>query len=139
MSKPKEPHELWDKLLDDALAEEGQRVANLSDAELDASLRKAGLDPAAVRARGAEIGKSLRPRRLLWGWAPALAAAGAVVALTVGVPWLVALLRHPPEDHADAAAPDAATPRPRDAGPTVPSAAPPLTSPPPYEPGHKPR
>jgi hypothetical protein len=57
--KKLQPHEIWDALERASLEDEAERIAALSDAELDQELVRGGLDPEAVRARGAEIGRSL--------------------------------------------------------------------------------
>jgi hypothetical protein len=57
--KNRPPHEVWDALEELTLEEEAERVMGLSDPELDAELSRRGLDPKAVRARGAALGKRL--------------------------------------------------------------------------------
>jgi hypothetical protein len=61
--KKRLPDEAWDALEDPRLEEEVARITALSDAELDRELARHGLDPKAIRARGAAIGKSLATAR----------------------------------------------------------------------------
>jgi hypothetical protein len=61
--KKRLPDEAWDALKDASLEEEAARIPALSDAELDRELAQHGLDPNAIRARGAAIGKSLAAAR----------------------------------------------------------------------------
>ena len=115
MSTKKElaPHEAWDRLESMALEDEAQRVAALSDAELDDELAKKGFDAKALRERGAALaaklaaGSAARPDeraqapRVLDGvrasqahprrrWVVSLAAASvAVAAGAVAVPTVV--------------------------------------------------
>jgi hypothetical protein len=57
------PHETWEALERASLADEAARVATLSDAGLDAELAEHGLDPNALRAKGAALAESLgKPR-----------------------------------------------------------------------------
>jgi hypothetical protein len=53
------PDEAWDALEAASREDEAARITSLSDAELDRELAQNGLDPKAIRARGAAIGKSL--------------------------------------------------------------------------------
>ncbi len=58
--KKRSPDEAWDALLEDArLEEEAARITALSNGELDRELGQHGLDPKAIRARGAAIGQGL--------------------------------------------------------------------------------
>jgi hypothetical protein len=57
------PHETWDGLEKQSLADEAARVAKLSDAELNAELAAHGVDPKAIRAKGAALAESLGPPR----------------------------------------------------------------------------
>jgi hypothetical protein len=93
-----------------ALEDNAERVAKLSDDELDRELASKGVDPKALRARGAALAERLRasgreppakpseqaPRRELRGWAALLAAASfAAGAVTVGIPAVVIPLARP--------------------------------------------
>jgi hypothetical protein len=57
------PDEAWDALEAASLEEEAARITALSDADLDRELGRHGLDPKAIRARGAAIGKRLAAAR----------------------------------------------------------------------------
>jgi hypothetical protein len=57
--KTRPPHEVWEALEKESLADEAARVAKLSDAELDAELASHGLDPKALRAKGAALAETL--------------------------------------------------------------------------------
>jgi hypothetical protein len=58
--KPKRsPEQAWKALEEMALREEGERVASLTDEELDAELAASGIDPEAARARGAALAARL--------------------------------------------------------------------------------
>jgi hypothetical protein len=70
------PAKAWEAVQRDALREEGERVAGMSDAELDASLAAKGVDPKAARERGAALAAKLMSQRAA-GAAPADAAAPA--------------------------------------------------------------
>jgi hypothetical protein len=57
------PHEAWDALEKMALDDEAERVSALTDAELDGELEGAGIDPNALRARGAALAAKLEAAR----------------------------------------------------------------------------
>lgn len=61
--KKPSPDEAWDALEGASLEEEAARITALSDSELDRELARHGLDPKAIRARGAMIGKGLAAAR----------------------------------------------------------------------------
>jgi len=101
--KKRTPEEAWKALEKIAVQDEAERVAELSDAELDAELRAEGFDPPRVRARGAAIADELMrrgartrqkvnpPRRRRTSWtvalvAAALAAAGIAGAAILSLP-----------------------------------------------------
>lgn len=54
-----DPAATWERLEKLAVKEEAERVAGMSDAELDANLASRGHDPQAVRARGAALAARL--------------------------------------------------------------------------------
>ena len=99
------PDQAWDALQKMALEDEAERVSKLSDVELDRELASKGVDPKALRARGAALAEKMRaaaregpkkaveqvPRPERRGWrVPLLAAASfAAGALTVGIPALL--------------------------------------------------
>jgi hypothetical protein len=98
------PNEAWDALERMALRDEAERVHALSDSELDKELAAKGIDPKALRARGAALAAKLRmaapepkaqpsaqvSRRARRGWVISLAAASfAAGAATVGIPAFV--------------------------------------------------
>jgi hypothetical protein len=58
-----DPAATWERLEKLAVKEEAERVAGLSDAELDADLASRGHDPQAVRARGAALAARLMQDR----------------------------------------------------------------------------
>jgi len=63
-NKPKRsPAEVWAALETQAIRDEGERVAALSDEELDAELAAQGIDPKAARARGAALAAELLAER----------------------------------------------------------------------------
>jgi hypothetical protein len=123
--------EAWDALATMGADDEVDRVLGLSDAQLDAELKEAGADPAAVRARGEALGRELdvkraetkralggtgrdapakaerapsrmRRRWVAWG-VPAVAAAAATTALVLGGGGGV-LVGHPAPQRAERAA-----------------------------------
>jgi hypothetical protein len=53
--RKRQPHEVWDALEKMALEDEAERVAAMSDEQLDAELRAAGIDPEETRRKGDEI------------------------------------------------------------------------------------
>jgi hypothetical protein len=62
--KPKlAPHEAWDALEKMGLDDEAERVGALSYADLDGELEGAGIDPKALRARGAALAAKLAAAR----------------------------------------------------------------------------
>jgi hypothetical protein len=98
------PHEAWDVLEKMALHDEAERVASLSEAELDRELQEKGFDPKALRERGAALAEKLRaasaappaaqapakrtlPARARWAAlaAATMAALGAAVAIPTAV------------------------------------------------------
>jgi hypothetical protein len=99
-----QPDEAWDALEKMALDDEAERVGALSDEEIDAELASEGLDPKALRARGAALAAKLKaavpapvvelgvkarlPARKRWV-ALLAAATLAAVALAVAVPTVV--------------------------------------------------
>jgi hypothetical protein len=68
------PGEAWAALEKEALREEGERVAKMSDAELDASLKERGIDAKAARERGAALAAKLMAQRSAAPAAPPAAA-----------------------------------------------------------------
>jgi hypothetical protein len=107
------PDEAWDALQKMALRDQAERVSKLSDQELDRELASKGVDPKALRARGAALAEKLRaaaheeptkpsdqaPKRQRPGWVAMVAAAcfGAG-ALTVGIPAVLVPIARPPPD-----------------------------------------
>src|SRR5260370_13573519 len=100
------PHEAWDVLEKMALHDEAERVASLSDAELDSELQEKGFDPKALRERGAALAEKLRvasaappvpqapakktlPTRVRW--AALVAATMAAVGTAVAIPTAVSV------------------------------------------------
>jgi len=98
------PHEAWDVLEKMALHDEAERVASLSEAELDRELQEKGFDPKALRERGTALAEKLRaasaappaaqapvkktlPTRVRWAAlaAATMAAVGAAVAIPTAV------------------------------------------------------
>lgn len=55
--------EAWEALERMAVREEAERIAALSDEELDAELAAHGIDPKAARARGAALAAELLAKR----------------------------------------------------------------------------
>jgi hypothetical protein len=99
------PHEAWDALEKMALHDEAERVGALSDAELDAELAEEGMDPKALRARGAALAAQLKasapapvvplpakaPPRKRWA-ALLLAATLAALVVAVALPMAVSVV-----------------------------------------------
>jgi hypothetical protein len=56
--KPPRP-DLFERIEQEAMKDEAERILALTDEELDAELAAAGFDPAAVRARGRALGAAL--------------------------------------------------------------------------------
>ena len=56
----KEPHEVWGELEQAARHRQAERLAAMSDAELDREVEAKGMDPAALRKRGADFIAQLR-------------------------------------------------------------------------------
>jgi hypothetical protein len=96
------PHKAWDAVEKMALEEEAERVAALGDEELDAELRREGLDPKAVRVRGEALAARLKAKApapvvplpvaasARRRWVVLLAAAAiAIVPLAIFVPMVV--------------------------------------------------
>ncbi|HEV3191804.1 MAG TPA: hypothetical protein VGY54_14940 [Polyangiaceae bacterium] len=109
------PHEAWDALEKMALHDEAERVASLSEAELDRELQEKGFDPKAVRERGAALAEKLRAasaappvpqapmRRTLPArarWAALAAAAMAAVGTAVAIPTAVTVVGKSAAQHA---------------------------------------
>jgi hypothetical protein len=61
--KKRTPEEAWRAMDDQSAADEAARILALSEEELDGELAAQGFDPAAERARGAELAASLLARR----------------------------------------------------------------------------
>ena len=57
------PAEAWDLAVSNHLDDEAERVAKMTDEELDRDLRAKGLDPAEVRAKGKALAERLRARK----------------------------------------------------------------------------
>jgi hypothetical protein len=105
----RKPHEVWDALEKMAIHDEAERVGALNDQELDDELAKKGLDPSAVRARGAALAAKMKAKvptpaaevpvrgrpSTRKRWIAVLAAATlAAAALTASIPVVVAVARH---------------------------------------------
>jgi hypothetical protein len=74
-TRTRTPEETWDAIRRQAESEEIERFLKKSSAEVDASLRASGHDPAAVRAEGEAFVKKLQADRDRLAW-QAEAAAG---------------------------------------------------------------
>jgi hypothetical protein len=59
--KPPRP-DLFERIEQQAMNDEAERILALTDEELDAELAAAGLDPAGVRARGRALGAELEAK-----------------------------------------------------------------------------
>jgi len=125
------PHKAWEAVEKMALDDEARRVASLGDEALDRELAGQGMDPQALRARGAvlaaQLAKSAAGAREASGSVAKLPAKAwssgarsiawiAVAALAAGVVAVVASRRPPEEaigpDIRDAASPKPAAPSP---------------------------
>ena len=69
------PAEAWEAIAKSRLRQEGERVAKMSRAEIDASLEARGVDASAARERGAALAAKLLAQRAAATAAPAPAAA----------------------------------------------------------------
>jgi hypothetical protein len=67
-STKRTPRETWDAIRRQKEQEQIDRFAAKSRAEVDASLRAQGHDPAAVRAEGEALAKKLRAERERLAW-----------------------------------------------------------------------
>jgi hypothetical protein len=109
------PHEAWDVLEKMALHDEAERVASLSDAELDGELQGKGFDPKALRERGAALAEKLRAasaappvpqapvKRTLpvrARWAALVAATRVALGTAVGIPTAVVTVGNGRAQHA---------------------------------------
>jgi hypothetical protein len=73
-SKKRSPAEAWSALEKQAREDEIERFLALPSSEVDARLRAAGHDPAAVRAEGVALAKTLSAARERLAWQAAAAA-----------------------------------------------------------------
>ncbi|HLK37974.1 MAG TPA: hypothetical protein VKU41_14535 [Polyangiaceae bacterium] len=84
-----EPHEAWDVIEKMALEDDIERIAKMSDAEVDEELARGGFDPAKVRERAEALAAGARKRasrrRPWWPAAAAVTALAAGMAVVVGV------------------------------------------------------
>src|SRR5258708_16548715 len=113
------PHEAWDVLGKMALHDEAERVASLSDAELDSELQEKGFDPKALRERGAALAEKLRaasaappvPQAPVKRTLPTRARWAALAAATMAAPG-TAVAIPTPDSAGNSPPPHALTPRP---------------------------
>jgi len=61
--KPRSPEEMWKAIEEQSALDEMDRIASMSQAEIDAELRAAGFDPAEVAREGSELAERLQARR----------------------------------------------------------------------------
>ena len=54
------PHEAWDRAVENLLDDEAERVAKLTDEEVDRDLARKGVDPKAIRAKGEALAAKLK-------------------------------------------------------------------------------
>jgi len=112
-----QPHETWDALLKMARDDEIERVAGLSDEELDRELAAEGFDPRVLRARGAELAEKLKyatPMKAKGGRSafPRTAATIAAGAVAAAIPIVVLeVANHKP---VESGGPEAATVTPHE-------------------------
>jgi hypothetical protein len=95
VSEPRKlpPEKAWELVEEDVAAQELDRIAALSDEELDAELRAGGVDPQAAARVGQAVlddaasaeGRVVKLRRSIWVWAGGLAAAAALALVVANV------------------------------------------------------